>query len=460
MLQFEFIKFTQPGWQFNIKPKTDLPVATAYYHPIHQPEKPSSIVEDNAYETDTARWADVGFRLWQSGFLAVCNEENRRKILEAKPPTLTDEYRFVAKYWGTFFITYAFILRVLSFKNIFKEFSAFSKALKVKKVNIHTDVTDSKAFLDFNSALVNEQPFVSVIIPTLNRYEYLKDAMQDLENQTYKNFEVIVIDQSENFNAAFYEQFDLKVKAKHQKEKLLWTARNNAIKLSEAEYLLFFDDDSRVDPDWIEQHVKSLDYFDVDISAGVSFSTVGGKKSASYKYFRWADQFDSGNALVKRKVFEQIGMFDLQYNKMRQGDGEFGYRSFQNGIRSISNPLASRVHLKVKDGGLREIGSWDGYRTKKWFQPKPVPSVVFQYKKYLPGNLSRYAIIIGMLLSNVHLKHKKSKAMMFLSALLFVLKSPLLLVQYLKSRKIAEKMLEKDNGIERLAPVYEVRNHI
>ena len=157
------------------------------------------------------------------------------------------------------------------------------------------------------------------------------------------------------YRKAFYDQFNLTIIVKHQKEKLLWTARNNAVKLSDADYLLFFDDDSRVDPDWVEHHLKALDFFDVDISAGVSFSTVGGKNSASYKYFRWADQFDSGNALVKRKVFEQIGLFDLQYNKMRQGDGEFGYRAYQNGIRSISNPFASRVHLKVKDGGYERL---------------------------------------------------------------------------------------------------------
>lgn len=459
MLQFNFIKFTQPAWQFNIKLKTKLPVATAYYHPVYQPQKPEVVIEDEGYETQTARWADIGFRLWQSGFLATCNLENRNKILELAAPSINDEYRFVAKYWGAFFIVYALVLRLISLKNPVKEIAAFSKALKVKKVNIHTDLTDLDAYNSFNSLLVAEAPLVSVIIPTLNRYDYLKDALNDLKKQSYSNFEVIVIDQSENFNSSFYGQFNLRIVARHQKEKLLWTARNNAIKLSQADYLLFFDDDSRVDADWIEQHLKSIDFFDVGISAGVSFSTIGGKNSASYKYFRWADQFDSGNALVKRSVFEQVGMFDLQYNKMRQGDGEFGFRSYQNGIRSISNPFASRVHLKVKDGGLREIGSWDGFRSKKWFQPKPIPSVVFQYKKYLPGNLSRYAVTIGMLLSNVHLKHKRNKKMLFLSAFLFVLKSPLLWLQYLKSKKIAMRMLQQDNGIEMLEPVYETRDN-
>jgi glycosyltransferase involved in cell wall biosynthesis len=341
-------------------------------------------------------------------------------------------------------------VRILSLKNPITEVPAFINALRIKKVNIHQNLTSNKDYNNFSSPLVNAQPAISVIIPTLNRYEYLKDALHDLEKQTYKNFDVIIIDQTEDFKKEFYDQFSLNIVLRHQEKKLLWTARNNAVKLSTADYLLFFDDDSRVETDWIEQHLKSLDYFKADISAGVSFATVGAKSSASYKYFRWADQFDSGNALVKRSVFEKIGLFDLQYNKMRQGDGEFGYRAFKNGITSISNPFAFRIHLKVKDGGLREIGSWDAFRQKKWFQPKPVPSVVFQYKKYLGTTLSRHAIILGLLLSNVHLKHKKNKGMLFLSSILFVVKSPLLFYQYYKSRRIAMEMLRKDDGIEML----------
>ena len=44
---------------------------------------------------------------------------------------------------------------------------------------------------------------VSVVIPTLNRYTYLKDVLEDLEKQDYENFEVIVVDQSEPFQKNF-----------------------------------------------------------------------------------------------------------------------------------------------------------------------------------------------------------------------------------------------------------------
>jgi GT2 family glycosyltransferase len=174
------------------------------------------------------------------------------------------------------------------------------------------------------------------------------------------------------------------------------------------------------------------------------------KISQSYNYFRWADQFDSGNALVKRTVFSAVGLFDEQFNKQRMGDGEFGIRAYLNGYRSISNPYASRVHLKVPAGGLREMGSWDGFRPKKWFAPKPIPSVVYLYKKYYPKQLYRSVILLGIILSNVSYKNKGSKKMLALSVVLAVIKAPLLYFQFLKSNGIAKAMLRTGDKIEYL----------
>src|SRR5690606_7606023 len=143
---------------------------------------------------------------------------------------------------------------------------------------------------NFESKIIKGRPFISVVIPTLNRYEYLRDVFKDLEKQTYTNFEVIVVDQTDDFQADFYKGWKLDLKFWFQEEKALWKARNEAIKSAKGEYILLYDDDSLVENDWIEQHLKTPDFFDADLSSGVSIRVVGAEIPVHYSYFRWSEQ--------------------------------------------------------------------------------------------------------------------------------------------------------------------------
>ena len=168
----------------------------------------------------------------------------------------------------------------------------------------------------------------------------------------------------------------------------------------------------------------------------------------NYSFFRWADQFDSGNALVKREVFKKIGMFDRQFDKMRMGDGEFGLRAYLAGFKSISHPYAKRLHLKVGTGGLRQMGSWDAFRPKKYLAPRPIPSVAYFYKKYFPESYVYNAFIIGMLPALVPYKWKSKAGLYPLALFLTLFMLPLLLVQLRLSLIKASKMLKEGDKIE------------
>ena len=61
------------------------------------------------------------------------------------------------------------------------------------------------------------------------------------------------------------------------------------------------------------------------------------------------------------------GLFDKQFERMRMGDNEFGIRSARNNFLNIQNPNAHRIHFKADEGGLREMGSWDGFHSKNIF---------------------------------------------------------------------------------------------
>jgi glycosyltransferase involved in cell wall biosynthesis len=446
-MPFLFIKYIQPTWYFNLKPiKGKIPYWIDYRK--LPPSLKPLIQFDPNYKTEDARLVDASFQAWHKG---IINSDPSLDLIISQQPihaTIEDNYRFIRKYFNKIWVYYCLILRLLSLNNPFREIKAFKNTKDVKKIDLYSTFNEDVSYRNFKSQLLESTPFISVIIPTLNRYKYLKDVFLDLLNQDYKNFEVIVVDQTDDPDKSFYNNFKLNQKIIFQQGKGQWLARNEAIRMAKGDFLLFYDDDSRVASNWISEHIKALDYFQADISAGVSFSKIGGEIPRNYSFFRWADQFDSGNALVKREVFKKIGLFDRQFDKMRMGDGEFGLRAYLNGFKSISHPHASRLHLKVDSGGLRQMGSWDAFRTKQLFSPKPIPSVLYYYRTYFPGSYVNNALFLGVLPSLVPYKFKNNKAIYPFGILIGILFLPVLAIQVFKSWNQSGKMIKEGNKIE------------
>jgi hypothetical protein len=209
-----------------------------------------------------------------------------------------------------------------------------------------------------------------------------------------------------------------------------------------------FDDDSRVDANWITNHLKCLDVFKAEISSGISISKVGAKVPEHYAFFRVSDQLDTGNVLIKKDVFKAIGLFDRQFEKQRMGDGEYGLRAYLHGFLNVSNPYAKRLHLKVGTGGLREMGSWDAFRTQKWFSPRPIPSVLYFFRRYFGDQAAKLALLRTVPLSIMPYQFKTNKVMMLLGVFVTLLLMPLVLFQVFRSWRLSSKKLKQGPMIE------------
>ncbi|MDQ3020522.1 MAG: glycosyltransferase family 2 protein [Bacteroidota bacterium] len=448
---FKILEYLNPTWYFNLFPINVNSFSTCYYNSsvMKIPKEFKKLAaEDSRYTSKSAKDLDIGFQLWNKGVMLKSENISLDELMHEDKPTLEDNYIFIRKFYKPNRAYYFLIKNIFSFHNPFSEVKAFIKTKDVKKVDLINSRCEYTGYENFSSALIKSEPLVSIIIPTLNRYEYLEDVLGDLEKQDYKNFEIIIVDQTDNSNKDFYKKFEIKLKLIFQKGKGQWLARNEAIRKAKGDYLLFFDDDSRVDGDWISQHLKGLNFFDADISAGVSISKTGDPVPANYSFFRWADQFDSGNALVKREVFEKVGMFDRHFDKQRMGDGEFGLRAYLAGFKSISHPYAKRLHLKIGTGGLRQMGSWDAFRPKNFFAPRPIPSVLYLYRKYFPADYVSNALMLGMLPSLIPYKWKGKRFLYPFGALLAIFILPVMLLQLSISWSRSSKMLNQGDKVE------------
>lgn len=469
---FSFLKYIAPTWYYNISSEDSR--ANHYFLDYRTLDlsQQSLLDIDNGYHTVEAILCDAAYQIMKKG---IMNKEAKPMDIEPQKKhsrrikwfgdremdinsdiyitDVADNYRFVKRYFHKSHLYRILVHRLITFHNPFKEINGFVKAQKVNRLNVY-DLNGfaqyKKEYVEFDSELIKSNPKVSVVIPTLNRYEYLKDVMSDLEQQDYKNFEVIVVDQTDPFNEDFYKGWNLDLKVSWQEEKALWLARNNAIKSAVGEYILLYDDDSRVDPDWISQHLKCLDYYKCNISSGVSLSVVGAKVPEDYAYFKWSDQIDTGNVMFAKNMMRDTGMFDRQFEKQRMGDGEYGLRSYLCGKTNISNPYAKRIHLKVAQGGLRQMGSWDALRPKKLFAPRPVPSTVYLNRKYFGNRIARMVIATNVPTSLLPYKYKSKHWASVASMFLAVLGSPVVFMQTCISWKQAGEKLKEGDKIERL----------
>ena len=438
---FSFLKYINPISYFNKSRKDSRSIFPIWEEIPDEVKK--FITLDTSYSSKESSYLDASWQLVQKGYIG--NTETYK--FNFKNP-LQDEYRFVRKYYNRIWVYYTLLIRIVTFNNPILEIIAFAKAFNTNKINVYDKPLIVPEWNSFKSQLIDEQPKISVIIPTLNRYEYLKDVLKDLEKQDYKNFDVIVVDQSVPFQKEFYNDFNLEIKLIHQEEKALWLARNTAIEASKNKYIALSEDDVRFGEDWISLHLKCLDFFKADISAGVFFPQNKEIPKQS-SFFKYAFQFATGNTILRKEVFQKIGLFDRQFEKQRMGDGEFGLRAYLAGFKSISNPYAYCLDVKAATGGLREMGSWDAMRPKKWFSPRPIPSVLYLYRKYWGNKMAVFALLQSVPLSLTPYNMKGTKKGYLQSLFILIVFFPFILLQVIISWNRASSKLKQGNLIQK-----------
>ena len=336
------------------------------------------------YGNEDIDYLDLAYQALQIGCIPA--QSNRSDIQNTAVGGVSDNYRFVFRHFGRGKAFYVLFWRIIGFKNPLREIYSFltNRESKISLANLEIEE-------DLFGSELNAAPRVSVIIPTLNRYEYLKDVLSDLEKQTYKNFDVWICDQSDDYKEDFYKSWNLDLHVFKQAEKALWRARNRCVEDSDGEYLLFFDDDSRVESNWIQKHLEvSLEGY---ISAGITDTLTGGGRGQKSDYYHMSEMLDTGNVMIKRSVFETAGVFDEKFERMRMGDGEYGLRCLLHGFPIVSNPHAGRVHLKGESGGLRQMGAWDAIHSIGLFKPRPIPSSLYLARKHFDDET---ALIYGL----------------------------------------------------------------
>lgn len=99
-------------------------------------------------------------------------------------------------------------------------------------------------------------PYISIIVPVYNVEKYIHRCVDSILNQTYQDFELILVDDGSPDNCGKicddYAIKDCRVRVIHQKNRGASAARNAGLDIATGEYIAFCDSDDMVAPKWLE----------------------------------------------------------------------------------------------------------------------------------------------------------------------------------------------------------------
>lgn len=181
---------------------------------------------------------------------------------------------------------------------------------------------------------------ISVVIPVYNVEKYLSECLDSVVNQTYKNLQIILVDDgSTDFSGKIcdvYAEKDNRITVVHQKNAGAGAAKNTGLELIEGDYFSIIDSDDYIELDMYEKMVNSLEKYNADIVQCL-FRNVYVNDSFDRKYkikgsypkvltsksFLKEYLYDWKYAIFANKVFKSSLLKDIRFPVGRKIDDEF-----------------------------------------------------------------------------------------------------------------------------------------
>ena len=246
-----------------------------------------------------------------------------------------------------------------------------SNYFKQKKINAAVNSSmDSDIFnIKFN---FENNPLVSIIIPTKNNRRILNRCIQSIQKYTsYKNFEIIIIDNNSTdpSTKSYYQSLPYTVL--DYKDSFNFSKMNNyAVKHAKGDFLLFLNDDTKVlEPDWLQEMIgvcsqndvgavgAKLVYSDntiqhagiVILETGAGFHPFQQLLQDSDRYFNFINVMRDCSAvtgaclMTKKEIFTKVNGFDDDFD-LYYGDADLCLRIIDSGYHVVYAPSAKLLH--------------------------------------------------------------------------------------------------------------------
>lgn len=223
---------------------------------------------------------------------------------------------------------------------------------------------------------------VSVIVPVYNVEKYLKECVQSLQEQTYPNIEIILVDDGSKDSSGIIcdelEKSDKRIKVIHKENAGLGYARNSGLEIAKGKYVTFIDSDDKADKDLISQLMRAVSRDDVD-------TCIGGFKRIS----------ENGNVeFIEKyeiKIYQEKEVYDELFARML-GSAVDKHDAIRMSVWNVlySMEIIKENHLKFPSERefISEDIIWDAEYYKFARKAEIIDSTAYNYR-ITPGSLTQ-----------------------------------------------------------------------
>ncbi len=246
---------------------------------------------------------------------------------------------------------------------------------------------------------------VSVVVPIYNAALYLAKCIDSILNQSYKNLEVILVDDGSLDNSLDimkrYKKLDERVKVYHKKNGGLSSTRNYGMAKATGEYIMFIDSDDYIDNNMVEILLRKILEEKADVSEGGIFvhnkdktineiydfltidKTCSDKKELLEKYAKGFITIAAWSKMYKLDAIRDI-KFDTTVFKE---DSDFILRLCEKGLTFTQVPIPLYHYVKKESGSLTgnkfsprffNLADWCESITKELLSDKEYKDIVNQ----------------------------------------------------------------------------------
>ena len=244
---------------------------------------------------------------------------------------------------------------------------------------------------------------VSIIIVSWNSKKYLPRCLESLQKQSYKDFDVIIIDNgsSDDGVIGIQERYaDLNIQFKRLKENMGFAVANNiGVRMARGKWFALLNTDAFPDTEWLENLIKAAEKYpngffgSQQIQASAPAVLDGEGDVYHISGLAWRKNYASpiqekyeietifspcaAAALYPRRQFLETGGFDEDYFSYHE-DVDLGFRLRLRGLSAYYVPQAVVHHVgSASTGKLSDFSVYYGHRNLIWTYLKNMPSLLF-----------------------------------------------------------------------------------